>query len=100
MVVIKKGKKTAKVTKSAYKNFFKGHGWLIDDSGVNEDIKTNESIEDTSDEDWDEVMEEVEKPLSEMNKQELEIKAASLGVNINGLTTNKQIRDAIRNYGK
>lgn len=42
--------------------------------------------------------EEVEKPLSEMNRQELERKANSLGVDITGLTTNKQIREAIRSY--
>ena len=50
-----------------------------------------------SDSEWDEVIdEEPEKPLSEMNREELTEKAESLGINISGLTKNAQIREKIK----
>ena len=39
---------------------------------------------------------DVEKPLSEMNNYELKQKAESLGIDISGLKSNKEIREAIR----
>lgn len=126
MVVIVKGDKKLTVPTSAYNNYYKNAGWIIrngkkqekeleDNNSVEKEEKeviddvteeteenSNEDADGSDDEDWDSVMEdeEVEKPLSEMNRQELEDKAASLGVDITGLSTNKQIREAIRNYGK
>lgn len=111
MIVIKKGSKRLKVTKSAYKNFYKNAGWKkVSDTETKvtnevpveatEDL-TEPSTEDAEvieddDEDWDEEDEEPSKPLSEMNRAELEEFAGKLGVSLAGLSTNKQIREAIK----
>lgn len=89
MIIIKKGNKELKVTNSSYKNFYKSAGWQI--------IGNVNKVEEES-ENWDEVLEEIEqkKPLSEMNRYELEQYASELGVSLAGLTTNKQIREAIK----
>lgn len=97
MVIISKGEKKLKVTKSAYKNFYKHAGWVVEKEKVK--VQSVIDTDDTSDEEWDEVMaddEEPTKPLSEMNRAELEEAAKELGVNLVGLSTNKQIREAIK----
>lgn len=118
MVRIGKGNLVNTVPRSSFDNFFKSQGWVIlegDNAPSNpivEKEKKEEKIEEqvvensdseTSDDEWDEVLdefkdEEVEKPLSEMNKSELIEKANSLGVDISNLNTNKQLREAIKSF--
>lgn len=111
MVKIAKGNLVNTVPKSAFDNFFKSQGWemvegdytpsipIVEEKEVEE---VAEEQEENSDE-WDEVMDElkddeVEKPLSDMNKEELISKANSLGMDITGLNTNKQLREAIKSF--
>lgn len=115
MITIIKNGKTTKVSKSAFENFYKGAGWVEKDSDVVsvdysnkriekiKEVRQQETVEepveeDESDEDWEAAMQEddVEKPLSEMNNYELKQKAESLGIDISGLKSNKEIREAIR----
>lgn len=119
MVELVKDGKVINVPVSSYKNFFKSQGWVMNgeakpsptpipekkkETKVEEVVKNEveEDVDDTSDEDWDEVLadEDVEKPLSEMNKKELLDKAASLGMDVSDQLTNKQLREAIKSFGK
>lgn len=117
MVRIVKGGIIKKVSQSAFEDYFKSQGWEIAGEGKSsptpvekvekvepEKVEKVEPVEENSDEvsdeDWDEAMdelvdEEVEKPISEMNKEELIVKAKSLGINTTGLS-NKQLREAIK----
>lgn len=117
MVNIVKGGITKKVSQSAFDDYFKPQGWEIAGEVKSspipvkkaekvkpekvEEVKVEEnSDEEVSDEDWDEAIdelvdEEVEKPISEMNKNELIAKAESLGIDTTGLS-NKQLREAIK----
>lgn len=101
MVVIKKGTNRLKVTNSAYKNFYQYAGWVVEEEKTKKKEKPQPEVnnDEVSDEEWDEAMsddEEPTKPLSEMNRAELEELAKELGVNLAGLSTNKQIREAIK----
>lgn len=113
LVTIKKNDLKKVVSFSAFRNFFKDSGWEIVgeeksptshiEEEVNEEENTsNEVVEDTeddevADEEWDEAIaeEEVEKPLSEMNHDELVLKAESLGLNASG-KNNSQLRKMIK----
>ena len=111
MIKIAKGNLVNSVPKSAFDNYFKSQGWEIAGGDytlpvpdkVEEFVKAEEnSVEDVNDDEWDEVMDELsddeaEKPLSEMNKEELISKAKKMGIDISNLSTNKQLRGAIRN---
>ena len=83
------------VPTSAYDNFYKGAGWRIVSSAVS---KTVLNVAEEVDEwdGYDDSEEEITKPLSEMNRTELEEYAAKLGVDLSGLTSNKQYREAIK----
>lgn len=101
MLRIKKHGKELTVANSAYRNFYKGAGWQV--VGNVSGHKPHEHMaeeSDTTDEEWDDAMadedEEPTKPLSEMNRAELEAMASRLGVSLAGLSTNKQIREAIK----
>lgn len=87
--------RTLTVPTSAYNNFYKSAGWRITSSIVNEAAPLTEE-----DDEWagydDGAEEEITKPLSEMNRTELEEYAARLGVDLSGLTSNKQYREAIK----
>ena len=112
-VTIKKGDKTLTVMKSAFEEYFANQGWSISNVGklvavvetapekpiAEPEVEANDSEE----EDWsefeeEEVDEEIEKPLSEMNRAELEQKANSLGIDISEAKTNKQLREIIKNF--
>lgn len=98
MLLIGKGKKKLKVTDKAYDNFYKNSGWeVLKQLGTKVKKPVKETVESEVDE-WEGVEDdsEVKKPLSEMNRQELEEYAAELGVDLSGLTSNKQIREAIK----
>ncbi len=81
------------VTEGAYENFYKNAGWRATKSVSHSSVTT-----DGSDDEWENAMEEAEKPLSEMNVEELRAKAASLGIDLAGVNSPKQIRDRIRKY--
>ena len=111
-IEINKGDKTLKVTENAFEEYFAGQGWSkkynVEKSVAVEETVTDDSylepeVNDSEEEDWsefeeEEVDEEVEKPISEMNRAELERKANSLGIDISEAKTNKQIREMIRNF--
>lgn len=128
MLKITKNGKTLEVTKGAFENTFKDQGWVIangiSNTGVEAEMSStsqnnepegeteddipvddvDESEDETSDEEWDDVDEEddeVEKPISEMSKNELIQKAESLGIDLSGQKyTSNQIRDMIREATK
>lgn len=92
MVRIEKlGRTPMVVPQSAYENFFKNSGWTLSGS-VGTEPQVSESLED----EWEEVDQEYEKPLGEMDLEELRNKAADMGLDVSGLTTPKQVRDKIR----
>lgn len=86
MVKIRKGTRSMEVPKSAFSNFYENAGWEMDESSSRDE------------EGWDEAIDEYssEKPLSQMNNTELIEKAISLGLEIDGNLTNKQLREMIR----
>ena len=108
-VEIKKKNKKLIVTDSAFNNFYKNAGWELSSPSqaskkeVVEDVK-KEEVENTEqeldeiEEDWDSIEddEEVSKPISEMNNAELKEYATKLGIDISGLSSNKQLREAIK----
>ena len=106
MVTIKKNGKTKTVTRSAFENFYKNSGWAVLNGSPSKNKSVKEKnvekvAEETSDEDWDSVIEEEEtfnKPLEEMTRKELEAKAKELGIDLTGLGKTAQIREAIRVY--
>ena len=122
IVTIEKNGKTKSVSYAAYCNFFKDAGWVVegeDNSPSQPVVKEVESVvedageaetentveaeqnevvdEEIADEEWEEAIAEteVEKPLSEMNREELVAKAESLGIEI-GNKNNNQLRKAIK----
>lgn len=113
-ITINKGDKTLKVMESAFEEYFANQGWsishIVGESVAVEETAPVEPIaepkmeaNDSEEEDWSEFEdegndEEVEKPLSEMNRSELEEKANSLGIDISEAKSNKQIREIIRNF--
>lgn len=116
MIKIAKDGKAIHVPASAFVNFFKPFGWEIVEEDytppapvveeksepVPEKVEAKETEEQYSDE-WDEVLdelkdEEAEKPLSEMNKEELLAKAKAMGIEVPKTSTNKQLREAIKSY--
>ena len=66
-------------------------------NGEVENEVENEVEDEVADEEWDEAIaeEDVEKPLSEMNRDELVVKAESLGIEADG-KNNNQLRKAIK----
>ena len=123
--IFKNGEKR-KVSKSAFENFFKDSGWVevgktpasssldsyqvveksdnkvkskvdIEEDKFEASDESNESFED----EWDEVLseeedEEIEKPISEMNKEELIAYAKKHDISLAGLSKVSQYREAIR----
>lgn len=98
MVIISKEEKKLRVTNKAYDNFYKNSGWtIVKQLGANKKVDVKKLEKEEQDE-WDNVDEDSDarKPLSDMNRQELEEYAAELGVDLTGLTSNKQFREAIK----
>ena len=117
MLTITKNGRTKKVSESVFKSVFKDSGWLVvgeqsptpvisneqveNNEEVNEVVENNEdeNVEDEiPDEAWDEAVaeEEVEKPLSEMNREEMLAKAKELKITAVKSMTNKELREAIK----
>lgn len=112
MVTISKNGKTKTVSEPAYNSIFKDAGWKIvgeksSTSSVKKKVEVKQEVveakveenqeDEIPDEVWDEVQaeEDVEKPISEMNHDELVIKAKELKIDAKGLN-NKQLREAIK----
>lgn len=102
MVKIVKGSKTLKVTKSAFDNYYANSGWRLETaSAENAEIEKAEELnsDDNSADEWEgyeEEAEEIEKPLSEMNREELTAKAVEMGLDISSVNSNKQLRELIK----
>ena len=107
-IEIKKGNKTKKVSMSMFHNYYENAGWKV---SSNSEIEANEAedaaVDETnevdndeanSEDEWDELEDEedFEKPISEMNNAELKQYAAEHNIDISGLNSNKQIREAIK----
>lgn len=97
-VKIHKDEKTLIVSEGAFNSYYKNSGWVVE-----EDKKANDVAVESQgsfDEDWDSIIEDDEptKPLSEMNGRELREFAESKGIDLTGLSSNKQIREAIKAY--
>lgn len=113
MVDIVKNGKTMTVARSAYEEIFKSNGWQPV-NGNNENVEVKNDVKDVpiennpedelTDDDWANVEEEmndlegVTKPLSEMNRSELEALAAELGIDVSEAKSNKQLRELIKNH--
>ena len=106
-VKISKNGMEKEVSVSAFENFFKNSGWKIagDKKPATSQSKKEEKkevveepVENNSDDEWDEVLEdeEIEKPISEMNKKELLDYAERNGISLAGLNTVAQFRQAIQ----
>lgn len=118
-IKIFKNGKTLEVSKSSFENFFRNSGW----SEVNKNLTSsnhqkssrkpeNKNINNTkdselnvkeeasgesSDDEWAEVLEEeIQKPITEMNRDELIEFAKANNISLEGLTKNNQFREAIR----
>ena len=110
-VKIFKGDMIKEVSVSSYENFFKNSGWEIagdkkpaTSQSKKEEVKKEEPVEENNnDDEWAEAMEEdedIEKPLSEMNKKELMEYAEKNGISLAGLSTVAQYRQAIQDFMK
>lgn len=124
-IEIVKGKEKRLVSKASFENFFKDNGWKmageIPASSINQNVQNEKKSEETiksmvdeeelntehsgeSDEsikdEWDEAMEEdeeeVEKPISEMTRNELVEYAKANDISLAGLNKTSQFREAIR----
>lgn len=120
-IKIQKNDSVKTVSEAAYKNYFKDFGWVVaegDEPSVaptetevveeapaevteeaveTVEAETNEVEDEVADEEWEEAIaeEDVEKPLSEMNREELIAKAESLEIDTDG-KNNSQLRKAIK----
>lgn len=97
MVIIEKGTHRLSVTVGAYNTLFRAQGYRIVGS---EGVHTDSFLQDGEvtptggknaheDEYYD------EKPLSEMTFKELKDYATKLGINTNGMSSKREIREAI-----
>ena len=110
MIKIVKGNQTLTVSNAAYDNFFKGQGWEVASGKSKKDKKENapvsgnevvDATESSDEQEWDDQEwndEEVTKPISEMNREELIEYAKRNKINIEGLNSTKQIRDAVKSH--
>lgn len=94
------GVQEREVSKGAYKSIFKQNGWVPCDEELVEDSDDEVVVDDDDDDevvvdDDDEEEELEEKPLSKMNLSELKEYAELKGVDIDGLETKKEIKEAI-----
>lgn len=121
LIKIQKNNAVKTVSMAAYKNYYEDFGWGIVEGKepstspiseveeVKEEVtaeveentveteETNSNEEEVADEEWDEAIaeEEVEKPISEMNREELIAKAETLGLSVRN-ESNKKIREMIK----
>lgn len=112
MVIIRKGKRTIKVSQHTYDKVFKKMGYVvIQDEGKlvrekttekKEEAKAQETeeteqVDEPTDEEWDDAEAEAESvPVSEMTKAQLIEYAKQNKINVNGATSATQIRKVIQ----
>lgn len=114
MVIIRKGKRTIKVSQHTYDKVFKKMGYVvIQDEGkairekaakAKEETKAEETVNETeqtdesTDEEWEEAEAEQAEdvPIAEMTKAQLIEYAKQNNININGATSAAQIRKVIQ----
>lgn len=96
MVRIKKGKKKLRVAASAYKNFYQHAGWELVNNKQVKEIQRKATEDDNAEGAQDADLDDVTKPLSEMDRKELEELAEERGISLAGLTTVKQMREALK----
>lgn len=115
-VEIQREKERKTVSYSSFKNFFENAGWKVAGEipatsapvvkKETKKQKVEEKVEENPVKDeWDEVLSEeaeddVEKPISEMNKRELAEYADAHGISLAGLNTASQFRNAIQDFMK
>ena len=116
MIKIRKGSKTLMIPAGAYDTIYAPAGWEKEEKPEEpakaveepqEVDETPESVEEEPEEELEEEDEDVEyvdpeelneKPLEELDFDELKILAEYLGVNIKGLKSKKEVRDAIKKF--
>lgn len=108
IVRITKNDKILRVSESSFKNYYKDFGWSViltepakEDNKIIEE-KEEETIEsqynevvNSSDEDWDSIDEEIDRPLSEMNKEELKALAERKGIDVSNINKVGQLRSIL-----
>ena len=84
------------VPDKAFDNYYKAAGWHVVEGGKKATKATK--VEETEEDEWAgfEEEEEVTKPLSEMNRPEMEAFAAKRGIDISGATSNRQLRELLK----
>lgn len=119
MVTIERAGHVLTVTQGAFKALYKPMGYVIvgtegepEASPVHDEVTTPPADEDGSEDDQTSEEDEVqddgedtdedqddedleEKPLSEMNFKELKTYAKRRGINVNGMSSKKEVREAI-----
>lgn len=93
MVTISNSSNTRRVPYSVYMDVYKSMGYYIvsgDDSAADTEIEEDD-LETAKDEDG----EQSHKPFSEMNFKELQEFAESKGINTRGMTTKRDIKNAL-----
>lgn len=104
MVIIEKGTHILSVTVGAYNTLFRAQGYrIVGSEGVHTDSflqdgevtptggkNANEDEYESNEDEYDD-----EKPLSEMTFKELKDYATKLGINTNGMSSKREIREAI-----
>ena len=114
MVIIRKGKRTIKVSQHTYDKVFKKMGYVvIQDEGkavrekaakakektkAEETVDEAEQVDESTDEEWEEAEAEQAEdvPIAEMTKAQLIEYAKQNNININGATSAAQIRKVIQ----
>lgn len=117
MVKIERAGHTLTVTRGAFNTLYRPLGYVIvgtegepeaspisdeaitppvDDAGSEDDQGSIEDEDNEADEEQDDEEEDLdEKPLSEMNFKELKAYAKRRGINTNGMSSKKEVREAI-----
>lgn len=100
--IVKPNNKPMMVSQAAYENIYKFAGWSVSGKAkMEKPAKVQEESEpDYEADDWDSIPEdeESEKSLSEMSMDELRYKAESMGIDVAGITTARQMREKIKRH--
>lgn len=95
MILVQKGQKRSYVPKSFFHQILASQGWK-EVHGNYHDLGMESPSEDDSDVDYDEEEDdEEERPLSQMSFEELKFMAENMGIDIEGIRSKKELRNAI-----
>lgn len=101
-IEVTKNGKTITTTVSSYNNYLKNNGWKVageipaTEPVIEEVVVEEPVIEEVVEENWDDVDDDITKPISEMSREELIKYAEDNNIDISGLTKTSQIRNAIK----